>query len=50
MAKEAVLYRPDSRIIVAFAHPETLHGVRIEIADEGLKEDHETWLAGDVVR
>lgn len=46
MVKEAVLYRQDRTIIVAFTHPERLHGVRIEIADEGLREGHEAWLAG----
>jgi catechol 2,3-dioxygenase-like lactoylglutathione lyase family enzyme len=46
MTKEAVQYRPDGTIIVAFLDPGALHGVRIEIADQGLKEGHEAWLAG----
>lgn len=46
MRREGALYRPDNSMIVAFYQPSGLAGVRLEIADEGMKEDHERWLAG----
>lgn len=46
MTEEGVIYRPDGSIIVTFFEPGELGGVRLELADLGLKEGHEDWLSG----
>jgi hypothetical protein len=46
LTKEGVMYTPDKRIIVAYFHPEGMHGTRIEIVDEGRRPQMERWFAG----
>jgi catechol 2,3-dioxygenase-like lactoylglutathione lyase family enzyme len=46
LQKEGVMYTPDKRIIVAYFHPDDMHGTRIEIVDEGRRQQMERWFDG----
>lgn len=46
LVREAVQYTPDRRIIVAYLEPTALYGTRIEIVDQGRKDQMDAWLAG----
>ena len=46
MNHEATIYRPDGSVIVSFFEPGPLGGVRVELADLDLREQHEAWLRG----
>ena len=46
MEHEATIYRPDGSVIVSFFEPGPLGGVRVELADLDLREQHEAWLRG----
>lgn len=43
----ATQYTPQKEIIVSYFDPDALHGVMLEIVDEGRREMMERWFAGE---